>query len=176
MAITGITFDNQAVSAKDHGALFAAILADGWLSGCGLSYSGQTLTIAKGFLIACGRLAKLTSAQTVAISRTSGYARVSLKLDMSAAATEENFAQASFAVDYAASPGGFAALTQDDINDTGASYSAEICMLSLNGSGISGINRQWQRASPHIWIPADQRGTSAPATAPEGMAFFVEVS
>jgi aspartate aminotransferase-like enzyme len=59
--IHGINFDNQTVTAKDHGHLFHCVIVDGIMSGCELSFSGTSLVITPGYLLVGGREMKLTA-------------------------------------------------------------------------------------------------------------------
>ena len=137
--IAGRTFPNQKVTAVAHGALFAGIIKDGILAGCALAYSGSNLTIGAGFFAEAGRELEIVSAETVAVTQLTGYARVKAVIDTTAAATASSFLQFSWAVDYAASVGGFAALTQEDINLSGSTYEMQFCILSLGSGGITGV-------------------------------------
>ena len=49
-SIHGVNFDNQTVTAKDHGHLFHCVIVDGIMSGCELSFSGTSLVITPGYL------------------------------------------------------------------------------------------------------------------------------
>ncbi len=138
--IHGINFDNQTVTAKDHGRLFQCLVTDGIMSGCGVSFSGTSLTISPGYFIAAGRQMKLTSNTTVTVDGgTSGYARVLLKLDFTQVATADTFEQADFVVEYASSEAAFSSLTQEDINGTGTQYEFVFCTMTLGSAGIASI-------------------------------------
>lgn len=54
--MNGIFFDLRTLRAVDLGAIFGKIIGDGKVRGCTLSYSGANLTIAKGHMVAKGRL------------------------------------------------------------------------------------------------------------------------
>ena len=74
-SIHGINFDNQTVTAKDHGRLFQCAIEDGIISGCELSFSGSSLMITPGYFVAAGREMKLTATTAVIVDgATSGYA------------------------------------------------------------------------------------------------------
>ena len=60
-SIHGVNFDNQTVTAKDHGHLFHCVIVDGIMSGCELSFSGTSLVITPGYLLIGGREMKLTA-------------------------------------------------------------------------------------------------------------------
>ena len=67
-SIHGVNFDNQTVTAKDHGHLFHCVIVDGIMSGCELSFSGTSLVITPGYLLIGGREMKLTANTTVIVS------------------------------------------------------------------------------------------------------------
>ena len=136
----GVTFANQNVSPVDDAVLRRRLLSDGILTGCALTYSGYTLTMASGYLIACGRQIRRPQAENWAISdATSGYARVLMTIDMTRTSTEEVFDQVNTAIEYATSEDGFPELIQDDINTTGSQYQVVLAVVSLGTGGITGI-------------------------------------
>ena len=155
--IHGINFDNQVVSAKDHGRMFQCLLTDGILTGCTMSYSGKNVTIGTGYLLVAGREMKLTSTATVSVAgATTGYARVVVTLDLSKEASTTNFEQANFSVSYASTATGFPALAKDDVNNTGTKYEFEMCTVRLTTTGVSGFYRRasaarnaWKHLSCH---------------------------
>lgn len=142
MAIQGITFDNQLVSARNDGALYSGILEDGIINGCVLNYTGNTLTIGAGYVIIAGRLLRLTSNETVTTQASGAVARITLELDMTGEATEDNFTQARIFAQYAANVSSLPDLVQDDINASGIIYQMEICILELNQGNIESILSQ----------------------------------
>ena len=142
--MNGIFFDLRTLRAVDLGAIFGKIIGDGKVRGCTLSYFGANLTIAKGHMVAKGRLIAFDNAETIASETTSanGYGRLKLSIDLSQAASGTSFAQALFSWDYA-DTNSFAALTQNDINDgTNTAYQVEICRVSFYNGTISGIVSQ----------------------------------
>lgn len=150
--IHGINFDNQTVTAKDHGKLFQCAIEDGIISGCELSFSGSSLMITPGYLIAAGREMKLTANTAVIIDgAASGFARVLITIDLAQTATAGNFEQAVFTIEYATSLMGFPVLTQEDINSTGSIYEFPLCVVSLGTAGISSIVDSAQAA--YVRIP-----------------------
>ena len=139
MSLTGITFANQKVTPTDDGRLYGAIFGDGILTGCGLSFSAATLAVAAGSMLIGTRELK-TSGETLSVTgATSGYARVVIDLDLTQAATTTSFEQATLEIQYASTQDGFAALVQQDLNDSGTHYQAVLCVLSLGTAGITSI-------------------------------------
>lgn len=139
-SFTGVTFAEQAVTPSDDAIVRRAILPDGILSGCELSYSGSTLTMAAGHLMVCGRQIRHPSAQNWAVvDATSGYARLLLTIDLTRTATEEAFDQVVDSIEYASAKNGFVDLEQADINRSGTRYQVAVCVVSLGTGGITGI-------------------------------------
>lgn len=139
MSLTGITFANQKITPSDDGRLYGAMLADGILTGCGITFAAATLSVAAGSLL-IGTRELRTSGETLSITgATSGYARVIVDIDLTRAATKASFEQAQFQVEYAASPDAFPALVQQDINAAGTHFQSVFCVVSLSEAGITGI-------------------------------------
>ena len=139
MSLTGITFANQKITPSDDGRLYGAMLADGILTGCGITFAAATLSVAAGSLL-IGTRELRTSGETLSVtSATSGYARVIIDIDLTRAATKTSFEQAQFQIQYAASLDAFASLEQQDINTAGTHYQAAFCVLSLGTAGITGV-------------------------------------
>ena len=167
----GVTFVEQAVTPSDDGVIRRAALTDGILSGCGLSYSGSTLTMAAGYLLAAGRQIRHTAASNWAIvDATSGYARLVLTIDLTQAATKDSFEQVTTSVQYASSLNGFSSLTQNDINGSGTKYQIVLCVVSLGTGGISGIASKLE-ASVAVMDDASRltKGTIPAARLPAGL-------
>lgn len=119
-----VTFEGQHIAPSDDGAAWASGLTDGILSGCALTKSGASLTIAAGKIVAAGRVARVDNARTFALA-SSGYDRLVLTIDLSKTAAE----QVALDIQHSSSQA-FPALTQDDINNGGTKYQTEICMVS----------------------------------------------
>lgn len=166
---TGITFAEFNVSPSDDGLINRTILPDGILSGCGISYSGSTLTMASGTLIACGRQFRHPAAQNWAVvDATTGYARLLITLDLTRSATEQAFDQVVDAVEYANDISGFPALVQQDLNAAGTKYQIVACVVSLGTGGISGIINTMPTVRP-----ASADGGTLTVTAPAGSTVTV---
>lgn len=139
MSLTGITFANQKITPSDDGRLYGAMLADGILTGCGITFAAATLSVAAGSLL-IGTRELRTSGETLSVTgATSGYARIIIDIDLTRAATKTSFEQAQFQIQYAASLDAFASLEQQDINTAGTHYQAMFCVLSLGTAGITGV-------------------------------------
>lgn len=157
MSLTGITFANQKITPSDDGRLYGAMLADGILTGCGITFAAATLSVAEGSLL-IGTRELRTSGETLSITgATSGYARVIIDIDLTRAATKTSFEQAQFKIQYAASVSAFPALIQQEINGSGTHYQAEFCVVSLGTAGITGIESRLHSAV----VPVSSGGTGA---------------
>jgi hypothetical protein len=144
---TGVTFAEQKVTPSDDAIIRRAILPDGILTGCAISYSGSTLTMAAGQLMICGRQIRHPSAQNWAIvDANSGYARLVLTIDLTRTATKDTFDQVIDSIEYATAADGFPELEQADINSTGVRYQVAACVVSLGTGGITGIVSQLQKS------------------------------
>lgn len=136
----GVTFAEQGVTPADDAIVRRAILPDGILTGCEISYSGSTLTMAAGYIIACGRTFQHIAAQNWAVvDATSGFARLVLTIDLTKTATEATFNQIESSIEYAAAEDGFVDLEQSDINLSGTRYQIAAAVVSLGTGGITGI-------------------------------------
>ena len=161
MSLTGITFANQKITPSDDGRLYGAMLADGILTGCGITFAAATLSVAEGSLL-IGTRELRTSGETLSITgASSGYARVIIDIDLTRAATKTSFEQAQFKIQYAASVSAFPALIQQDINGSGTHYQAEFCVVSLGTAGITGIESRLHSAV----VPVSSGGTGATTAA-----------
>lgn len=137
---TGITFVEQQVTPSDDAIVRRAILDDGILTGCHLSYTGSTLTMTAGQLMICGRQIRHPSTQNWAVvDASSGYARLLLTIDLTLTSSKDEFAQVVDTIEYAATADGFPELVQEDINDNGILYQVVACTMALGSGGISGI-------------------------------------
>ena len=138
--IRGITFAEQAVTPADDAIVRRAMLGDGVLTGCDVTYSGSTLTLASGYIIACGRSFQITTAQNFAVvDATSGVARLLLTIDLTKTATENSFDQIGFSIEYASAEDCVVDLGKDDINLSGTKYQIVCAVVSLGTGGITGI-------------------------------------
>lgn len=158
MAIRGVTFDNQQVTASDHGTLFKEVFkSDGILTGCTITKSGSSLRIAAGYLVIAGRLIQNTAQASLTVSASGNYVRILATIDTSQTATTSAFNQVSFSLDYAATLDGFASLTQNDINaGSGNIYQAALVVYTLSGSTPGSV-----AAGPYYAVVSAASATAA---------------
>lgn len=177
--LRGVTFTGQAVTSAADGTVQSAMLRDGRLSGIGISYAGNTLTITQGYMLSGGRITLLSGVSSWILNQaTSGYARLILQLDMSKTATASAWEQGTILTEYAATLDALRALATEPINGTGSVYEMEICVVSLSATGISEIVRQLPDAVPRFATVkignADFDGTSNVTLAAMGAAALVD--
>lgn len=140
MAFQGVNFAAQRLVPSDDGRLYAAIFEDGALHGCALTYTGSTLTMAAGHLIAGGRQIEVDASMSFPVTgAVSGFAQLVLVVDLTQTATTAVFNQVRAEVRYASSSEGFPTLQQQDINGSGSLYEAQLAIVSLGTGGITGI-------------------------------------
>lgn len=145
---TGVTFAEQRVTPSNDASVRRALMSDGILTGCAVTYVGTTLTMAAGQLMICGRQILHPSTQNWPISEaTSGYARVVLTIDLTRTSTKETFDQVNSTIEYATAETGFRSLTQSDINASGTVYEVVLCVVALGTGGITSIISQLGQCS-----------------------------
>lgn len=137
--LTPVTFEGKHIAPSDDGSAWAACTTDGISSGCALTRSGSTLSIAVGKIIAAGRTARVDEAKTFTLSG-SGYDRLVLTIDMSKSISQ----RVALDIENSQTLAGFPALVQNDINNGGTKYQFVICIVDIAGSGI-----MWQCGRAH---------------------------
>lgn len=142
MAIQGVIYQNQKVSAEDHAALFQMFISDGILSGCGMSRLRNVLTISSGMFVLAGRLSKIIGSEQITIpdsirpaAGSTANVRLTGVIDLNQTASKTEFHQFSFRLD-AASGGTYPALRKENINTgNGKYYEVEWAILTIDGDG-----------------------------------------
>ena len=171
----GITFPYQKVAPADDAAVRRALLRDGILAGCDLSYSGFTLKMQPGYALACGRQFRHDAVEKWRMDgATSGYARLLLTIDMTEASTEDTFEQIQTTVEYASKVSNFPALIQEDLNNGGTTYQISVCVVKLSSNGISKVVSSWSSTGMRIYrkvltLPADEWTEKAQTVAVDGL-------
>ena len=142
MAIKGITFDEQLVTAKNDGGLYNAILTDGVLWGCGTSVTDGNLNISPGEFLAGGRVIEVSGIERVPLVPTeiNGYCRIVVEIDLYQAATSTDFQQVAIKQEYSIT-NSFPDLTQENINGTGRSYQMDFAKLKVESGAVTTVLR-----------------------------------
>lgn len=140
--ISGITFDNQNVTAAEDAVMQRLLFPDGIVSGCTLTYTDQALLIAPGRFFICGRRVKILSAVSVPIVSTvsEGYARVKCVVDLSKESSSSVFDQVRFLSEVSAA-NVFPALITDDINAGGTVYEMTVAFVTISDYKITGVTK-----------------------------------
>lgn len=142
MAIDLITFDERYQKALVYGSFNQSVLSDGILNGCAISNTTSSMTVGAGSIVIGGRLIYFSAAETTNIvSPTGNYVRFYFKIDLTQTPSSTASNQGTIEYDYSATLGGFAALTQEDINEDGNTYECEIAVYSLSGGNINALTR-----------------------------------
>ncbi len=137
----GVTFPYQSVTPTDDSVIRQALLPDGILYGCALTYSGNTVCMEPGQLIICGRQIRHTAQSIWSLTDISeGFARIVLTIDLDAESTETVFEQVRVTIEYAESEADFAVVQQDAIYAGGTIYQFELCRAMLAGEILSLAN------------------------------------
>ena len=169
MAIRGVTYSNQRVSAADHAALFQMFITDGIINGCGASSQLNVLTISEGAFIVAGRMTYIQGSERITMP-TDGtgegtdkrYARIIGRCNMNQTATKQLFSQFGWRIEYAATTEGFGELTKENINFGGKIYEVEWAILTLGANGI--IEKVEQSITQSHGHPAASRWSAAPCS------------
>lgn len=134
MALRKITFNESPVRARDHGALFSGILADGIINGCEVSVNNGSASISQGYLIVAGRLIENNSnMQNINISG-GNVAQIVLRIDISSDDVDLNN---SIFVRHAPDVSSLDPLTKMDINNgTDTIYEFEIAVIDVTNNTI----------------------------------------
>lgn len=128
--LPGVTFPGKRVTPSDDGAVFAACVSDGLYGGT-ITTSGTSLRLTPGKIVACGRVIRIASQTDIAMTETSGNARLVLTIDKSKSAAEQVALDVQYGNDTLAS------LTQQDINGSGTKYQVALCMAELSSSATT---------------------------------------
>lgn len=161
--IRKITFSNATPKAIDHGALFAAYMADGIIDGCAIGYNSGNFSITTGWLVAAGRLMHIeTSDDAIAVSGT-GVARLKLTINTTNAANET----IEVTVQTASTEADLPILAKNDINTpSGGVYEIELGLANIsNGTLIRSIGKSVRP----IFVTTDEPMN----TSPEGIYLVV---
>lgn len=143
MAVKGKTFEGQDVSSIDDGMLYQAVIQDGVLTGCAVTVSADTVHIARGAIIAGGRVVVIDGGETYTPGdlEQSGYMRLVYKINLAIEPEEGTWAQGTWEHDYSATTT-FLPLTQGDINGGGdAVYEVELCVVSITNGTLTDVVR-----------------------------------
>lgn len=130
MDVIGEFCEGSILPAKGLGAAAHAALTDGILCGCGMTYANGAVTIAPGHVVIGGRAIRIQSSSAVNLSAAGGWARITATFTPGAAEP------VAFGAVYATGLDSFGALTQDEINIAGGSYTGWIATADIDGGAV----------------------------------------
>lgn len=157
MACNLITKNGGALSSGNFMALIKSTLADGIISGCGITASGASITVAAGRIVAGGALVEIES--TVVSASSAG--ELVLTIDMSGEGAAAISARAA------------ATLTRQDITGAGTTYELQLATFGISAGAVTNLSVKIGAAAP---IGASGRGIyvqqSAPSSPSTGDLWF----
>lgn len=140
MALNGIIFDQRNNTSKNWRSILQALLGDGILHGCGVTHTSNAITVGDGAVILSGAVIINNGADTIAVTPTlaDGYVRLKCRIDMTQEASETGPGPVEWMTEFSTTTI-FPALTQEDINGSGAVYEGEIAVLQIVGGNITAV-------------------------------------
>jgi len=137
MAIKGVIFSNQKVSAADHARIFRKLIGDGVLYGCSISATLNTCKLSSGSLIIAGRMINIVGEEEFTITGSAGdtVGRIIGQIDLKKVAEKDEFGQVSFIVETETSEARFRTLVREDINNGGSLYEFMLAKFSIAANG-----------------------------------------
>lgn len=139
--LTGITFDNQNVSAAQDGRLRARFIHDGIVSGFEITALGDVVAVSGGILVVAGRMVEVEETATLQTNLQSGVARLIVDVDMTKTSTDEFFEQAALVMQYADSAAELPELLQEDVNAGGGRYQMVLANMRVAAGVISNLEQ-----------------------------------
>ncbi len=138
--VTGITFDKQLLTSRQHAHFYNLFLGhtDGVTKGCEITRTDSNVYIGKGFFVACGRFVEITGTEAVEMPTVvSGqlYCRTVFTIDLTQENTETEFRQGYFETLTSASS--YPGLTQDDLDDDGTIYQMPFAQYIKTPTSVS---------------------------------------
>lgn len=144
-ALEGVNFVDQQFTPTSDCALWRRCVYNGILDGMAITYSGSSLNVAAGWLMAGGKELHLPSAITIPVTdAVSGKARLVVTVDLTKTATEQTFNQAWIDLEYEAN---YTTLAKNNLAASGTKYMMVLCEVSLGPAGITSID--WTCGEAH---------------------------
>lgn len=140
MAVRGITFAKQTVSANDDAHIYKVLLhgRNGRTKGCQMTYGTDDIYISEGYFFAGNRLIEIPSTETVTtpvITSGTTYCRLVFEIDLSKTNTNDAFNQGYFKI--LTATGDYPAITREDLDDGGNVFQMPFARFVKTISGIS---------------------------------------
>lgn len=168
MALNGLIFNQRNNDSKNWRRILHAILGDGIIRGCDITFTANSITIGDGQFILSGGVIANDGAETIFVTPTltDGYVRLKCRIDLTQKAQETGPGPVEWLTEFSATTT-FPALTQEDINGTGSIYEGEVAVLQIVSGNITDVTRQMGPSE----IDAEKLGGKLPnkyATAAQG--------
>lgn len=159
MSIKGIFFKNQLLGAQGLGAFGASSLTDGILTGCEVTISGGTATMAPGYIIAGGRVFRLTTATPVG-NIGSHFSAIVAHIDLTAASSDTEFSQVTLSMETGSNLPAVMLGSSSDINNGGTSYQAWIWLYDAFGDVKETYRHAKSNGKTLLWQNVTDGGSS----------------
>ena len=157
--LNGLTLDKRNNTSVNWRSILKALTAaDGYLTGCDINFTSNTIT--------CGTVVQNEGAETIDATPnvSNGFARLKLVVDLTQEASASDSAQTYWAVDYSATEP-LPALTQEDITGSGSIYEMEVAVFTVSGGSLTAISKQMKKAG--ITADAENYATNIVITTTE---------
>lgn len=155
MAVKGITFDQQTVTARNDGFVNELVTgsSDVLISSTTPAITSvNVITLYEGYMLIHGRLIHIDGTTNISVTPgsvlTNGVGRLLVHIDTSETSTPLSNPQLDIQEDYATTVQNFRNLTQDDINTTGTVYEAEILRFTVSSGSISSLTTSLSTVMP----------------------------
>jgi len=162
--LKGLTFDLQSNAGENDAQLCKVVRSNGIESGCAITNTATEIVLGAGYFNVEGRRFQIVGSETVSLLSpiADGYVRTKLVIDMTQAAAPV-FAQGYWDYDYSATLEGFAALTQEDINDGGNThiFEYEVAVHTIESSVVTGLVRSMGNSHPVVPLVAATLSTAS---------------
>lgn len=140
MAIRGVTFSKQSVSANDDAHIHKMLVngRSGKTKGCTMTFGTDDIFISSGYFFAANRLIEISSIETVTtpvISTGTTYCRLVFEVDLSKVNTNAEFTQGYFKV-LTSSTSAYPDITQEDVENGGNVFQLPFARFTKTIEGI----------------------------------------
>lgn len=140
MALNGLIFNQRNNTAKDWRRILHGILGDGFIRGCEVTFTSNSITVGDGAFILSGGVISNDGGDTIPVTPTltDGYMRLKCKIDITQEAAETGPGPVEWVTEFSTTTV-FLALTQEDINGSGSVYEGEIAVLQIVSGNITAL-------------------------------------
>lgn len=161
MSINIITYANQTVSPTNDAIIYEKAVKSGIFYGCNVTVSGNSVNVAGGYGIVCGREFTIENESITVTLAGSGtlLGRVYVRLDLSNPSTPIQLLTATGST--------LPALTQeDDANYTNGVYEMELATFTVGVSELYDVAETFNQITPSVQTGQITAGNISPVTVP----------